>query len=92
MYKVQINQAHYLNSSSDQTLLEAMEQAGLQPEFHCRDGHCGACKCTLQSGQVDYIGFALAFTNNDEVLPCISKAKTDVVLANVRYHKKQQRA
>lgn len=92
MKKVQINRITQLNISSAQTLLEGMEQAGLEPEFQCRDGHCGACKCELLSGEVEYVGFALAFTHPNEILPCICKAKTDVQLGSVRYHEEKQLA
>lgn len=85
MKKVQINHITQLTTSSSNTLLEAMEQAGLEPEFQCRDGHCGACKCELLSGEVEYVGFALAFTHPKEILPCICKAKSDVTLNKVRY-------
>ncbi|MBD1577590.1 MULTISPECIES: class I ribonucleotide reductase maintenance protein YfaE [Vibrio] len=92
MKKMQVNQATLLETNSNTTLLEAMESEGLQPEFQCRDGHCGACKCELVSGEVEYVGFALAFTHPKEILPCICKAKTDLVLDKVRYQAIKQRA
>lgn len=85
MKKVQINHITQLTTSASNTLLEAMEQAGLEPEFQCRDGHCGSCKCELLSGEVEYVGFALASMHPKEILPCICKAKSDVILNNVRY-------
>ncbi|MBD1574032.1 2Fe-2S iron-sulfur cluster binding domain-containing protein [Vibrio sp. S17_S38] len=92
MNKMHVNQATLLETDNRTTLLEAMEGAGLQPEFQCRDGHCGACKCELVSGEVEYVGFALAFTHPKEILPCICKAKTDLVLEKVRYQTIKQRA
>lgn len=92
MKKMHVNQATLLETDNRTTLLEAMESAGLQPEFQCRDGHCGACKCELVSGEVEYVGFALAFTHPKEILPCICKAKTDLVLEKVRYQTIKQRA
>ncbi|MCF7354914.1 class I ribonucleotide reductase maintenance protein YfaE [Vibrio sp. CK2-1] len=92
MKSLQINGITQLNIDPQQTLLDAMEKAGLEPEFQCRDGHCGACKCELESGDVEYIGFALAFTHPKEILPCICKAKSDVVLKNVRYQTVKKRA
>ncbi|CAM4432996.1 2Fe-2S iron-sulfur cluster-binding protein [Vibrio agarivorans] len=89
MATIKINRLTSIEASAQDTLLEAMEKAGLEPEYHCRDGHCGACRCTLSEGQVESVGFAMAYTNPGEVLACISKAKGDIVLDNVRYqHKK----
>ena len=92
MSKMHVNQDTLLETDNQTTLLETMENAGLQPEFQCRDGHCGACKCELVSGEVEYVGFALAFTHPKEILPCICKAKTDLVLEKVRYQSIKQRA
>ncbi len=92
MNKMHVNQDTLLETDNQATLLETMENAGLQPEFQCRDGHCGACKCELVSGEVEYVGFALAFTHPKEILPCICKAKTDLVLEKVRYQSIKQRA
>lgn len=37
---------------SDETVLVALERAGLRPEARCRSGHCGYCEAKLLSGQV----------------------------------------
>lgn len=92
MASVRINDTITIESSSEDTILETMEKAGLEPEYHCRDGHCGACRCKLKAGQVEYVAFAMAYTAEDEVLPCISKAKTPVELSGVHYQVKAKRA
>ncbi|WP_165311557.1 class I ribonucleotide reductase maintenance protein YfaE [Vibrio ziniensis] len=92
MATVKINKIITIESNPSNTLLETMEQAGLEPEYNCRDGHCGACRCTLISGEVEYVGFAMAYTQGNEILPCICKAKTPVELANVNYQTKAKRA
>lgn len=92
MPKIEINGIHSIYASPSSTILESMEQAGLSPEYNCRDGHCGACRCNLLEGDVDYIGFAMAYTHGSEILPCVSKARTDIVLDRVNYSKKAQRA
>ncbi|GAL09266.1 ferredoxin [Vibrio astriarenae] len=89
MVTIKINRVTAINASPQDTLLEAMEKAGLEPEYHCRDGHCGACRCQLSKGDVDSVGFAMAYTNPGEVLACISKPRGNLSLDNVRYqHKK----
>lgn len=89
---LQINGLTQIKAAPTQTVLEAMENAGLEPEFMCRDGHCGACKCELEAGDIEYVGFALAFTQPREILPCICKAKSDLVLSKVRYQASKKRA
>ncbi|WP_375750112.1 2Fe-2S iron-sulfur cluster-binding protein [Vibrio sp. HN007] len=85
MKKIHINNISAILAASDRTLLEAMESAGLQPEYHCRDGHCGACRCTLVSGEIEEVGFKMAYTQPNEILPCICRAKSDVKLEKVNY-------
>lgn len=92
MASIKINKVVNIESNPSNTLLETMEQAGLDPEYNCRDGHCGACRCTLRSGEVEYVGFAMAYTEGNEILPCICKAKTPLELENVNYHLKAKRA
>ncbi|CAH0525736.1 class I ribonucleotide reductase maintenance protein YfaE [Vibrio hippocampi] len=90
MAKITINSMTTIESNPSNTLLETMEQAGLTPEYNCRDGHCGACRCTLVSGEVEYVGFAMAYTQADEILPCICKAKTDVAIGNAVFQEKKR--
>lgn len=61
-----------------QTLLEALEQAGLETRYHCRSGFCGACRTTLIKGEVKYINDPLAYMRPNEILPCVCKAATDL--------------
>ncbi|MGF1722274.1 class I ribonucleotide reductase maintenance protein YfaE [Vibrio kyushuensis] len=92
MAQLKINKLTTIESNSSNTLLESLELAGLEPEYNCRDGHCGACRCTLESGEVEFVGFAMAYTDKNEILPCICKAKSNVELSNVRYRLKEKRA
>ncbi|MBY7942783.1 2Fe-2S iron-sulfur cluster binding domain-containing protein [Vibrio fluvialis] len=92
MANIKINKIVSIESNPSNTLLETMEQAGLDPEYNCRDGHCGACRCTLLSGEVEYVGFAMAYTESNEILPCICKAKTALELTDVNYRIKAKRA
>ncbi|WP_070967712.1 class I ribonucleotide reductase maintenance protein YfaE [Vibrio sonorensis] len=92
MPRIQINGVSTIQSNPSNTILETLEQTGIEPEYNCRDGHCGACRCKLKSGEVEYVGFAMAYTQGDEILPCISKAKTDIELDEVVYKLKEKRA
>jgi ferredoxin len=90
MPTIKINSITTIESNPSNTVLETMEQAGLEPEYNCRDGHCGACRCTLVSGEVEYVGFAMAYTQANEILPCICRAKTDIELDNIAHQVKKR--
>ncbi|SEK05170.1 ring-1,2-phenylacetyl-CoA epoxidase subunit PaaE [Sphingobium sp. AP50] len=38
---------------ADELLLDALQAAGLNPPYSCRSGSCGACICTVESGDVE---------------------------------------
>ncbi|MFH0261607.1 class I ribonucleotide reductase maintenance protein YfaE [Vibrio barjaei] len=90
MPTIKINSITTIESNPSNTVLETMEQAGLEPEYNCRDGHCGSCRCTLVSGEVEYVGFAMAYTQGNEILPCICRAKTDIELDNIAHQVKKR--
>lgn len=43
---------HKIKVSSEETILVAMERAGIKPESRCRSGNCGYCRAVLQDGAV----------------------------------------
>ena len=57
-------------SKGDGTLLEFAEAHGLNPEFGCRSGQCGACKTTLCKGEVSYLQEVSADLGEGEFLLC----------------------
>ena len=64
--------------SQPSSILETLEQANVATEFHCREGFCGACRCKLTKGEVEYTVDPLAFIDDDEILPCVTKPITDI--------------
>ncbi len=68
---------HYKNN--EQTLLECLEGENHEIHYHCRDGYCGACRITLNSGDIDYFkGEPLAYVGEGEILACYCKPKGDI--------------
>jgi ferredoxin-NADP reductase len=57
-------------SKGDGTLLEFAEAHGLNPDYGCRSGQCGACKAKLLSGNVCYQQEISSPLNDDEILLC----------------------
>ncbi len=68
-------------STPDHSILDDLEVQGIEVEYHCREGFCGACRCKLISGEVDYTLDPLAFIDDDEILPCCTIPITDITLA-----------
>lgn len=64
------------------TILDSLIEDGIGSSLHfeCKEGHCGSCRLSLVSGEVEYTKPPLAFLRDGEVLVCISRPKTDIVL------------
>jgi ferredoxin len=63
------------------TLLENLESQAVPIEFHCRDGHCGACRCTLLSGEVQSINSPMVYLREKEILACSSIANKNISIS-----------
>ena len=68
----------------NQTLLDSMEQGGVQWPSSCRSGTCRTCLSTLMQGEVRYEMPWPGITPEEKtegcVLPCVAYPITDVVL------------
>ena len=68
----------------EESLLWAMERAGIKAPSHCRSGECGWCHSKLVSGEVyipeDADGRRLADAKFGWIHPCVSFPKSDVEL------------
>ncbi len=67
-------------SWSSGTLLELAESQGLDLPYSCRSGICQTCSCRLEEGEIEYVDTPLAKPPDGEVLVCIARPKTPVVL------------
>lgn len=56
--------------AGDPNLLEVAESSGINPDFSCRKGVCGACKTKIKSGTVVYRTQPTAEHSIDEALIC----------------------
>lgn len=63
---------------TEKTLLENLESQAINIEFHCRDGHCGACRCKLLAGKVNYISYPMAYVRDKDILTCCSKSQDNI--------------
>ncbi len=64
----------------DQTLLEAIEEAGFDPNSLCRGGACGQCITAVLEGEPehrDHYLDAAERASNRSIMICVSRAKSD---------------
>ena len=80
MYMYVKYQGKKIPISERQSILEALESSGVAMNFQCRDGICGTCRCKLLSGQVRYDNSPLATLKDKEVLICVARAKSNLIL------------
>ena len=73
-----------LEVAADQTLLEAIEAAGIAAPYLCRGGACGACELPLLQGTPEHRDHVLSPEQraaNKSLMVCVSRARTpDLVL------------
>jgi ferredoxin len=62
------------------SVLESLERSGVSVENHCRGGYCGACRVKKTKGEVEYFDEPIGYMEDDEVLVCCSKPRTDIVI------------
>ena len=68
-----------VRGNSHEPLLTQLERIGLRPEYQCRSGLCGACRCKLSTGAVSQTD-SMAFIAPNEILTCCSTPKSDIVI------------
>jgi 3-ketosteroid 9alpha-monooxygenase subunit B len=75
-------ETHTVSWPRNAKLLDVLLAKGLDAPFSCREGHCGACACTLRSGKVSMeVNDVLEQVDLDEglILACQSHPESDSV-------------
>lgn len=76
---ITVGNKNIVYADKNRTLLNCLEENNVEVHYHCRDGFCGACRVTLNNGQVCYPnGEPLAYVGNNEILPCCCIPATDI--------------
>lgn len=65
-------------NNTDSTLLNSLQNNGVEVLYHCKEGFCGACRCKLKSGSITYTNEPLAFVRKGEILTCCSVPNEDI--------------
>lgn len=68
--------------AADESLLEALERAGVDVPNMCRQGVCGECRTPVAGGGVDHRDLVLSDAEKDAekaewIMPCVSRAAGD---------------
>lgn len=65
------------------SLLDSLLQAGLKPDFSCREGICGACETKVISGEVDHHDHILTKQEkaaNKSMMICVSSCRSGTLV------------
>lgn len=61
------------------SILEALENAGLSPDYSCREGTCGTCEVAIRAGHADHRDSILGKTEreaDESLMICVSRSRT----------------
>lgn len=71
-----------IDVSCHQTLLQALQDVGIQLPYSCQVGGCGTCELQVLEGEVDHRDFYLTETEqqrNRSIIACVSRARGQVL-------------
>ena len=74
-----------LQVAPGRSVLEAMEDAGLEPMFDCRRGDCGVCTVQILEGEADHRDVCLSERERagGSFCTCVSRAKTPSLVLDI---------
>lgn len=70
----------------NQTIVEALEAAGIQVDVSCEQGVCGTCLCDVLEGTPDHKDKFLTEEereDNDQIILCCSRAKSSKLILDI---------
>ena len=75
-----------LEVAADQTILDAVLEAGVESPFSCRVGDCKSCAVKVLEGDPDHQDTALTEAEREEdqlMCPCVSRAKGEYLVLDI---------
>ena len=73
------NTGQVIHVAADKSIIEALEEAGLDPLYDCQRGDCGICQCDVIDGIPDHRDVILTDSekaSNSVMQICVSRAKS----------------
>jgi ferredoxin-NADP reductase len=68
---------------ADESIVDALEEAGVWVATACREGVCGSCEAAVLCGIPDHRDAVLDHTRTDVMLPCVSRAQTATITLDI---------
>ena len=75
-----------VNVGADQTIIEALEAAGVDVMYDCQRGDCGICQCDVISGIPDHRDVVLSEAERESgkvMQICVSRAKSERLVLDI---------
>lgn len=72
--------------AADQTMLEALTQAGIQMLSSCQEGVCGTCETAVLAGEPDHRDHVLSDDermSGEMVMPCVSRCRGERIVLDL---------
>ncbi|WP_341502019.1 class I ribonucleotide reductase maintenance protein YfaE [Gallaecimonas sp. GXIMD4217] len=79
---------HIIPAAPDTPILDQLLLHGLNVEYQCRAGFCGACRMKLVSGEVRYLESPIAYVAEGDCLTCCTVANSAIVELEADYLKR----
>ena len=71
---------------ADQSVLDALQAAGVQMPSSCQQGVCGTCLTRVLEGEPDHWDMYLTPDEqaaNDQFCPCVSRSRSDTLVLDL---------
>jgi len=75
-----------LRVARDQSILDAMLEAGVDAPFSCRAGNCRTCAVEVLDGEAEHLDTVLSTSEREEqqlMCPCVSRATSDRLVLDI---------
>ncbi len=75
-----------LTVRANSSILETLEQAGVNVPFACREGLCGSCETRLCGGEADHRDYVLSAPAREaqkSIMICVSRASSAVLMLDI---------
>jgi ferredoxin-NADP reductase len=85
-FQVKLTSGAAVHVSKEQTLLDALLEAGIKVPYACRAGRCGTCELPVAEGEVDhYDSFLTEEQQRSQtvMLTCVSRAKGNGLVIDI---------
>jgi len=86
-FEVEISSSgQVIEVAADESIIDALEKAGLDPLYDCKRGDCGVCQCGVISGVPDHRDVILSDdekASNKVMQICVSRAKSPRLVLDI---------